>query len=170
VLFVIIVVARLQDEERARLEQELVQVTRALTVSIDRELRGGTNVLQALASSTLLDDGDLDTFQRRAQELLAVREGWHDVVLIDPAVLRTVVSLRRPIESEPTPADASDTVRQVVADRRPMISDGFAARDSGTLVVALLVPVERAGRIAWVLGAHYKPAALMALVSAHQIP
>ena len=168
VVFAVIVIGRLQHEEQARFEQEFVQVTRALTVSIDRELLGGINALQALAR--LLDDGHITPFQRQAEEVLAIREGWHDVMLIDPLALKTVISLKRPRGGEPAPAEVSDTVRQVVAHRRPIVSDGFVARDSGRLLVALLVPVERAGRITWVLGAHYDPATLMGVVTAHDIP
>jgi hypothetical protein len=62
VIFVIVVIGRLQEEELARFEQELMHVTRALTVTIDRELLGVTKTLAALAESPLLDDGQLATF------------------------------------------------------------------------------------------------------------
>lgn len=92
---------RVQREQRASFEQELMQVTRGLAVTIDRDLLGVTTALQALASSTLLDDGRLSAFHRRANALLAVHKGWHDVVLIDPRALKTLMSVRRPIGSEP---------------------------------------------------------------------
>jgi hypothetical protein len=47
-----------------------------------------------------------------------------------------------------------------VAHRRPKLSDSFAAGESGRLVVAVLVPVERAGRIMYVLGRTMSPAPL----------
>jgi signal transduction histidine kinase len=170
VIFSAVMVGRLQHEERARFEQELVHVTRALTVTFDRELLGVIKTLQALAGSALLDGGHLATFQRRAEELIAVHEGWRDIVLIDPHALTTIMALERPLGGAPVPAEAAATVREVVALRRPKISDSFTSRESGRLVVALLVPVERAGRLTHVLGAHYEPAALMRLVGDHDIP
>jgi signal transduction histidine kinase len=170
VVFSAIVAGRLQREERARFEQELVQVTRAITVTIDHELLGATRALQAFAGSALLDDGHLSTFPVRARELLAAHPAWRDVVVIEPRGFTPVMSLASPAGGAPIPAEESDAVREVIAQRRPMISDGFVERVSARLVVALLVPVERAGQLEYVLGAHYEPATLMTLVTEHAIP
>src|SRR5262249_50410912 len=61
-------------------------------------------------------------------------------------------------------------LQDVVANRRPVITDGFFTSESQRLVVAVLVPVERSGIVRYVFGAHYDPATLMSLISTHQIP
>jgi signal transduction histidine kinase len=155
VMFTIVVIGRLQQEERVRHEQELVHVTRAITVTIDRELLGMTKTLQALAASPRL----LAHVQRDAKELRVAHVAWSEVVLIDPSAM-----------GAETPGVASDAVRRTVAQRQPVISDGFVDPGSNRFVVALFVSVERAGGSTSVLGVRFEPGTLMALVRDHEIP
>jgi hypothetical protein len=57
----------LANVERARLEGQVVETARALTVALDRELDGQRSTLRALAGSAHLQTGELAAFHAEAR-------------------------------------------------------------------------------------------------------
>lgn len=63
------------QRERAGIERATLDVTRALTQTIDRELASAQGAMQALATSPNLDYADLHAFYGQAIEVLHDRPG-----------------------------------------------------------------------------------------------
>ena len=81
--------------QRAATSLGLVQLARAISVAVDRELNGSIDTLQALAASEHLDADNLARFDAQAKCVLSRHKTWATVLLADPSG-QIVVDLLRP--------------------------------------------------------------------------
>ena len=79
--------------ERSAMERHLTESVRALALLLDAELRERKVIVQGLAVSTALMEGNLEAFRTRALRMVTRPEEW--VVLADEAG-RVLVDTRRP--------------------------------------------------------------------------
>ena len=89
-----LIVWRYTNEQKATLELAANTIVRERAASLDRELEGVIGALQALATSPLIDQNDLDGFRAQAVNLLSFRgtavvmrdrEGRHIINTLQPA-------------------------------------------------------------------------------------
>jgi hypothetical protein len=74
----------LAQQQRTQAGRIGLELARALATAVDAELRSSISVVQALATATSLDRGDLPGFQERAVRVLATQPNWVAVFLADP--------------------------------------------------------------------------------------
>ncbi len=156
ILFSGLVVVLLAKQQQANVERGLRETCRALALAVDEHVRSVVASLETLATSALLDRGDLRAFHRRASRTVPTQDGWIGVGLIDPSgriVLNTLVPYGTPLMS---PADRP-YVREVLASGRPYVSDLLTGRVSGRAAIAISLPVLRGGRLRYVLAATVDP-------------
>src|SRR4051812_45490965 len=73
----------LVHQQREQAERAGIEITRALSTAVDAELSRSFAALDALATSTILDTGNLKSFQDRALRVIATRSQWRSVILHD---------------------------------------------------------------------------------------
>ena len=95
--------------------------------------------------------------------------GWTSVALLDPSG-RHLVNLRQPFGAPLPAGGVSELVRQVAETGRPAVSDLFEDKIIRTQLIVVYVPVVRAGRIRYVLGAWVAHDALGRILVDQNIP
>src|SRR5256885_15740603 len=168
-LFSAIVVGLAADGERDATERGLRATGRAVSSAVDHTLDNAIGALEVLATSELLDGGDLPGFHNVAARALEGQRGWLSVAVVDGAG-RQVLNTLRPTGAElPPPADAR-TVAAVLARRLPIVSDLIAGDLPARAHVVVAVPVLRGralrGALLTALDAHD----LARVLEAQQLP
>lgn len=134
--------------ERADQYDRLIQYTRTLTGSVDRELQGHIDLTQVLAASRYLVDGDLDQFGELARDAATMAHGH--IILLAPSG-QQLVNTRRPA-GEPLPMTQDlVSLRKVLESGRPTVSELFTGAISEQLLYTVRVPVTVEGEIRYVL-------------------
>ena len=137
-----LLVASYQRERDALLQTNL-QAARNLVQSVDRELDATIQVLQALASSSSIDDRDYRRFHAQARETLT-HVAADNIVLLDPELQALAVANND--WGAPLPKLRDDRFPQVFASGKPAVSGAFVGQVSKQQQVAVAVPVLREGR------------------------
>ena len=156
------IVQRTLAGTRVLLENRLVDTARADAEALDREFSGTVRVLATLAQSPDLDSGDLTRFWSEARRSVNAQQGWLAVVLLAPdgqQLLHTDVPAGQPLRL----ATELDSVRDVVDTRRPAVGPLTPGQRAAQLRFPIRVPVERDGRLLYVLTAVMDPTALAPL-------
>ena len=143
-----VLLIRAAENERAQLEQRLIQVAEGLAGDLDRELSNLVTVLTTLATSPALQVDDLATFH--AQAAAAVR-GWASLFLVDPQSLQQVLNTLVPWGTElPKTGDAA-TVMRVRDTQQPQVSDYFVGVVSKRPTVNVDIPLKIDGKLKYVM-------------------
>jgi PAS domain S-box-containing protein len=163
------VVWRAHRDERADLDQSLLEQARALAVAVDREVDISIAALESLATADELDSGNLSVFYEQARRAKEIHPGWLSVVLADPSGRQLLNLLRPPGTPLPHLAD-TEAFRRTVQTLAPEVSDLFMGPTSHRWLIAVNVPVIRQGKLRYVLGATTAPDGFAALLAAAQMP
>ena len=156
-------------DQQADLHESLATAARALSLAVDRELEASIRVLAALSTSEHLDTGDLRRFYEQSRRALEHLGGWDNIVLVETTG-QILVSTSVPFGA-PLPATANpELVRNVVQTGAPVVSNLFTGAVTGRLVVAVLVPVTRDGRVKYTLTSVATPGFLARLLAQQQVP
>jgi CheY-like chemotaxis protein len=118
IAFAAIVVALFGRQRRADVEGGAVQTARALINAVDESLNASVSVLEALATSRNLDDGNLRDFYPEARRVLTSRPDWLVVILFAPDG-RQLLNTSRALGEALPPSLEPASVRAVVETRRP---------------------------------------------------
>ena len=170
-LFAFVMVALFGRQERRATERGLRDVTRALTLAIDRELETSLRTLEALASSPHLDRGDLSSFYEHVQRTVPTQPRWRAVVLADAAGDVRLVSTQPLGRSAGRSLADHDYFRELVATQKPVFSELILDRSAQqSPIIAMAVPVVRVGELRYVLGAALDLNALSQFMTAHTLP
>jgi PAS domain S-box-containing protein len=158
--------------ERAGIERATLDVSRALTQAIDRELASAQAAMQALATSPNLSHGllsaDLRAFYGQASEVLHERPG--NILLLADRAGRQVVNTHVPY-GLPLPLHGNPLqLRRVIATGRPLVSDLYVGPTVGRLLTSVDVPVLRGGEVRYVLSMQYFGERLGAILARQNIP
>src|SRR6185503_2819474 len=121
VAFAAVMVVLFAREEGRSLERSAREMTHVLSVALDRELDGHIATLESLATSPLLDYGDLETFRSRAQRVQRLRPGWLSLRLVDAAG-QTVLDVSQAGGASSTLPDAR-YFSGILESGRPAVSD-----------------------------------------------
>ena len=145
--------------------RDLQQMTATLAVALDREIAGSIRELQRIAEFPTLGTGDLAPFHAYARELVERNDGWDNVVLADVPGGLMMLDSSAPL-GEPVALPAAMThLADVARSGRPVVSDVHEATDGG-YAIGVAVPVQREGRVRYVLSARLSPDGLSRFVGA----
>lgn len=167
------------EAHRAALGYTLVTAARSLSGAVDRELGAALAVSETLSHSPLIDEKRFDAFHGFARGSVAQRNGWW-VVLFSPDgdqifntvrqygaalpnVFEQAKKLPAPSPSE-VPRGGAHEVRRCFETAQPVHGDLFRGQVSGDYLVAVTVPVLRAGRVAYCLTVALPASAFQPLV------
>ena len=147
-LFTGILLMRYASAERARFEQDARENVRGLALSLDRDTAGLVSVLQTLATSPRIREGDFDAFDVQAR---LVRGSIDlDVLLRRPngqEVVNTGVPRGAPLPMATLPFD-QDLAR---GTQRAMVSGYLPSLSAQEASYAVGVPVVTEGDVAYIL-------------------
>jgi signal transduction histidine kinase/ActR/RegA family two-component response regulator len=136
--------------ERFRLEAAASQAREDALSRVDRDVSAKLALLRALATSRALDAGDFDQFDLQARELTGA-DGFF-IVLRDRAG-RLLVDTLQPRGMALPDLPEADTATDVVATRRPAVSNLVREPLTGRFVTVVAIPVMRGGAVTYVLEA-----------------
>ena len=165
--------------------ENLMIEARTLSASVDREIIGEMERLQALATSPALRQGDLVEFRRQADASLGLRYSLaqprlKDVVVSDPkegAVvligrnMQQLVNTRLPVG---TPLPEAGAPYQIIATAletgKPQVTDLFIALPINQFVVTIIVPVKIDGENRYALAGSPEQYAIARVIAATELP
>lgn len=139
------------DAESQRAEERARLSARQLVLAVDRELTAPTLMLQALATSPLLQTDDLAGFHAHASEI-ALKLGV-TIVLRAPGqpiqLVNTAVPWGAPLVGGNPDIPAFEA--EVVRTRQPVVSDLIYGPLQNVWVTVVMVPVLRNGAVVYIL-------------------
>jgi signal transduction histidine kinase/ActR/RegA family two-component response regulator len=158
----------LAQQQRVQTERASVELARALASAIDAELRGVRHVLDALATSSALDAGDVSLFYRVAQPVAATREHWRAILLAQPDG-KVLVHTGYPQGRSDMAIVEPESFEQLVQLKGPVV--GAMRRGArGEYGVPVRVPVIRDGKLRYVLTGVIDPQAFLDVISRQRVP
>ncbi|MCB5174528.1 sensor histidine kinase [Microvirga lenta] len=152
-------------EQRAT-DLRLQEITRAMSLSLDREIEKAEAALRVLASSPSIRTGDFAAFHRQAMEAGLAEPAW--IALFEPdgkVLLNTRVPYGTPLPDSIRP----ETIRRVQETRRAELSDLAVRPATGQALVTLDVPVVIDGRVAYILSSAIGPEVFQKLIQDQRI-
>jgi PAS domain S-box-containing protein len=149
----------------ARKDQREIEARAQLAAStsaqlVDQEVAAASALLTGLSVSPSLASGDLAAFHREARAAAAAADSA--IVLMDSdyrGLESNVVNTNRPFGSSPLAAPPETEialrglVKEVVADRRPRVTDSIFTPFASMQSVAVAIPVLRRDEVVYVLAA-----------------
>ena len=147
-IFTAILLMRYAAAERARFEQDARENVRGIALSIDRDTAGLVSVLQTLATSPRLKDGEFEAFDAQAR---LVRDAIDlDIVLRRPdgqQVVNTGLKRNAPLPVSTLPFD-----KEIASGaQRAMVSGLIAGSSPAQATYAVAVPVLVEGEVTYIL-------------------
>jgi PAS domain S-box-containing protein len=166
-LFTGILLMRYASAERARFEQDARENVRGIGLSLDRDTAGLVSVLQTLATSPRIRQGDFEAFDAQAR---LVRESIDlDVLLRRPngqEVVNTGVPRGAPMPMMPLPFD-TDLSKGA---QRAMVSGYIPGPTPAEATYAVGVPVMVEGEVAYILSFTVPLSRLQGILSREVVP
>jgi signal transduction histidine kinase/ActR/RegA family two-component response regulator len=169
ILFAGIVLVALGRQQRSAVESGAVETARALANAVDEGLVSSVKVLEALATSSTLDAGDLRAFHAEARRIAATQPGWFTVILLAPdgqQLVNTRRELGVPLPRTFEPA----SLTAVVTSRAPVIGDVAVGPIIQEFTFGVRVPVIRNSHVVYVLTAAVRPESLLGVLMRQRIP
>src|SRR5581483_7398022 len=148
-----LLVRRVVNDNRAKVDRELVDAARAQATVVDRELSGTVRALQALAESDNLSSGQLPAFRDQAMRLLRQQPAWAAVVLSAPDGEQLTSTAAAPADAAQARATDMDVFARVVNTRQPVIGGVGFGQTIQQYGFPVRVPVVRGDRVVYVLSA-----------------
>jgi PAS domain S-box-containing protein len=170
-LFAFAMVALLGRLERRATERGLQDVSRALTLAVDRELATSLKALEALAASLHLDTADLASFADHVRRVVPTQPRWRAILLANAGGTVHVVSTQRGDRPGGRSIADREYFKELVATRKPVFSGLIVDRSPQPApTIMMVVPVVRQGELRYVLGAALDLNALSGFIAAHTLP
>ena len=158
----------LVHQSREQAERSALELTRALAIGVDGELQRVFSGLEALATATPLDHGDMAGFYQRAQRVLGTQPNWLAVNLVDLQGRMTLNTSVQPGNPLPALID-QESFEAVVQTRRPAVGR-LAKGVAGRYAIAMRVPVVRNDELRYVLTAVVRPEAITGVLTRQRVP
>ena len=170
-LFAVVMTGLFGRLERRTTERGLQDVSRALTLAVDRELETSLRALDALGASLHLDAGDLRSFYEHVQRVAPTQPRWRAILLADPGGTIQLISTQ-PLAATPRRSLADrDYFTELLATRKPVFSELIVDRSPQAVpTIMMVLPVIRQGELRYVLGASLDLNALSGFTAAHTLP
>jgi len=158
-------VAMQYSEGQRRFATQLTAMTRALSLATDRQIGQGQSILQGLAVSPALAEGDLAAFEKQAREATKGRDAW--VVLM--AQDRQWLNTRMGPGQTPPAMRLSDADWDRMSHGRTTVSDLIPRPAPLPPIIGFDMPVLVNGKI-FVLGYIQSPDNFHSLMTAQAFP
>jgi hypothetical protein len=155
-----------KDSQVAR-DQGQADTARALALAVDGEVRSWKAALTALAGSRTLRDGHLAEFYAEAREVAAPHGGW---IVLTVSSGQQLINTLRPYGSPLPKTSSPETINAIFATGKPLVSDVFYGKVAQGYLVAVAVPVVRAGKVINCLTLNFYPERLTRLLKGQQVP
>lgn len=155
-----------KDSQIAR-DQGQADTARALALAVDGEVRSWKAVLTALAGSRTLRDGRLADFYEEAIEVAAPHGGW---IVLTVSSGQQLINTLRPYGAPLPKTSSPETINAIFATGKPLVSDVFYGKVAQGYLVAVAVPVVRAGKVVNCLTLNFYPQRLTRLLEGQQLP
>lgn len=127
-------------------------------------------IAETVAASVTLDKPDLDAFYREAARVNEARPLWQTIQLVDPDG-NQVLDVTRPLGEGMRATADRENFEQILKTRKPAIGGiGPRGRVTGKRVVAVRAPVERDGRLRFVLTVALVPDAISQILQSAGAP
>jgi signal transduction histidine kinase len=158
----------IRDNARLQLavtDRGMRETAHAVASTVDKELETAIRALEALAESEQLDAADLRLFYALCQRVVQV-QGWRSILLFT-ADGRGLMHTALPLEAPPLQTGRNDVLTRARDTRRPTVSnllDGVRHQR----IVAVYVPIVRAGAVRFVLAAELPAASFGKVLRAQQ--
>ncbi len=166
-LFTSILLMRYASAERARFEQDARENVRGIGLSLDRDTAGLVSVLQTLATSPRIRQGDFDAFDAQAR---LVRESIDLDVLLRRPNGQEVVNTGVP-RSAPMPLVALPFDQELArGTQRAMVSGYVPGPTPAEATYAVGVPVMMDGEVAYILSFTVPLTRLQGILSREVVP
>jgi signal transduction histidine kinase len=155
------------EDQRTQIRQNLRNQVENLLADVDRQISAVQAVLQVLAVSPSLLNGDFPVFDGQMRAALKVH--GTSIVLHDTTG-QQLLSTNRPF-GEPLPrATNTEMHDRVVATRQPQVSDLIMGAVLRRPILVMGVPVFRDGQVAYVLAMGLGPEVLSLLLQEQHLP
>ncbi|MDQ9169144.1 sensor domain-containing diguanylate cyclase [Oxalobacteraceae bacterium R-40] len=154
--------------DREQLIQKSVLTTRAMALTIDKDLGGVETGLHALANSQYLKTGNLRAFHQQAKEVLRHLDAGN--IYLTDANGQQLIHTERPYGADLPVTGSLVTVRKVFASGDSAVSDLFIGAIVRRPLVAVVVPAKRGDKVAYALGATVYPERLSATLARQGLP
>jgi signal transduction histidine kinase/ActR/RegA family two-component response regulator len=166
-VFAAVAVVQQVENQRATIERETLGRAVSAMSAIDAKLRGSITMLEALATSQNLQNGDLRAFHEEARRILATQPDWLNLGLVTRDRRQLMDAILPFGENAPFGDDSAFDL--AVSTGKPAIGDvqsGTAVRQPS---VRVRVPVAIDGTVRYVLSAPLKPSSFVDLLRAQGI-
>lgn len=164
VLFAVIVVYQLANQEQAASERRMLRSARTLSSTVERELSSTTHTLQALAASEQLYQGNLEGFYNEARRVTQTEPTWLTVILLSPDG-QQLMNSRQPFGKPLLSVNEPASLQQLIETRQPTVGNLARGRLGQNLAFPVRVPVMHEGKLQYVLTAAIAPQALADVVN-----
>ena len=158
----------LVQQQQVQAERATLELARALATAVDAELHRSISVLEALATSPLLDSGDTKTYYQLANRVVGTRPFWDGVNLADPSG-KVLMNTAFAYGSALPAIVEKESFEKAVRTRMPAVSH-LAKGPGGNSNFAVRVPVMRDGELRAVLSAVVKPDAILDIIKRQRVP
>ncbi|HEV2303702.1 MAG TPA: PAS domain S-box protein [Stellaceae bacterium] len=146
------------ERQRAGLEAAIGRRADRLRARLDARIAAETNALEVLAASPSLDRPDLAKFRTQAERITATVPGWVSVGLFDPHTGAQLFTTSGADGNRFDGARHRQSIFEAARTHAPQLSsEAFAAGSEGQKLIAIRVPVIRAGEVRAVLSASLRP-------------
>ena len=157
-------------QEQAVFAEGAVARLRATMTATDVQVEGHITSLEAVAASSLLEEGNFRRFHAEMARVLHAQPDWHDLVLAAPDG-GTIASAARPYgDASPRPRLVDPAVVERVVRTKSKTVGGMApvaGLDGRAITIA--IPVRRAGEVRFVLAAVVRPESFTDLIEAQRL-
>ncbi|MEK6245871.1 MAG: histidine kinase dimerization/phospho-acceptor domain-containing protein, partial [Pseudomonadota bacterium] len=158
----------LVKQQRVQAERAGLEISRALAIAVDAELRRSLSVLEALATTTPHDRANAEAFYQRAQHALATQTHWQAFILAEPDA-EVLLNTRLPFGSKPPRIAEKESFERVVQTRKPVVG-ALARGQREEWGVPVHVPVVREDDLRFVLTGVVKPQAILEVINRQKVP
>lgn len=151
-------IAWLANEHQREVDHGLSATAKALALAVDHEIVASFAALRGLATSPSLEQGDIPAFYERAQLALRQHPYWANVALLD-GTGQQILHTGKPLGAALPHVGHFDFVKRLMETRQPVVSNLIIGPVAGRPNIAIIVPVERDGRLSYMLAAVVNPQA-----------
>jgi signal transduction histidine kinase/CheY-like chemotaxis protein len=156
------------QERRSAAERSSLELSRALATAIDAEVRSIQSLLAQLGTSDELERADLRSFHLTARRT-AEQLDWRQVTLADGEGHMLFRSNQPFDELAQAPIDAA-TLTEVIATKKPLVTNMVPSPVDGTQTFAVRMPVLRADQVVYVLTAVLSTDVINKVLTRQSIP
>ena len=159
----------LKRQQDARAERVGLELARSVANAVDAELRSAISILETLATTPTLDQGDLTGFRERARRVLERMPEWAAIALMDGEGI-PVVDTRSPEGSRLLPVVMDyESLDYVLRTRTPSVGS-LKRHPTKDWLFAVRVPVIRDAAVKYVISALVTPDAIRDLLTRLDVP